>query len=312
MKLVSYRISNSLTAYRIGAFYKGKVTDLNEAYRQMKRIQQEEDSAYAADQLLPPTPGEFFALGELGMQRARETYNFLINEQLTNVSYGREQVTLGPPVPNPSKIICVGKNYLDHVEEMDGNAPDFPVLFAKFNNALIGPDDDIKKSPITNKLDYEVELAVVIGKEATNVKEEEALNYVAGYTIGNDTSARDLQKRTPQWLQGKSMDKSTPIGPWVVTTDELKDPTKLDVKSYVNGELRQSSNTKHLIFNLRHLIAFISEIMTLQPGDIILTGTPDGVGFAMDPPQFLKDGDQITMEIEGIGKLENKIVEYDK
>ncbi|WP_369403454.1 fumarylacetoacetate hydrolase family protein [Gracilibacillus boraciitolerans] len=183
-----------------------------------------------------------------------------------------------------------------------------PVLFSKFNNALIGPEDEIYKSDATEKLDYEVELAVVIGAKASKVKKEDALDYIAGYTIGNDISARDLQKRTPQWLQGKSLDHTTPIGPWIVTTSEINDPGNLSIKSYVNGEPRQSSNTKQLIFDVQYLIEFISNLMTLDPGDIILTGTPGGVGMAMNPPKFLEADDLVTLEIDKIGKLENKVI----
>src|SRR5699024_8511347 len=167
----------------------------------------------------------------------------------------------------------------------------------------------IEKPTLTHKLDYEAELAIVIGKEAFNVCKEEVYDYIAGYTIANDISARDLQKRTPQWLQGKPLDRSTPIGPWIVTSDDIVDPCNLSIRSFVNGEKRQDSNTRHFIFDIPNLIEFISHLITLDPGDIILTGTPDGVGVAMQPPQFLQDGDIISLEVEGIGKLENKIME---
>src|SRR5699024_10804952 len=142
---------------------------------------------------------------------------------------------------------------------------------------LIGPEEEIQKTALTEKLDYEVELTIVIGREATEIKREDALNYVAGYTIGNDTTARDLQKRTPQWLQGKAIDRTTPIGPWVVTPDEIGDPANLSIRSFVNGEKRQESNTSKLIFDIPYLIEFISNLITLEPGDLIMTGTPDGV-----------------------------------
>src|SRR5699024_6039845 len=177
--------------------------------------------------------------------------------------------------------------------------PEFPVLFAKFNNALVGPEDAIEKTPDTQKLDYEAELAIVVGKEASQVSQKDAYDYIAGYTIGNDISARDLQKRTPQWLQGKSLDRSTPIGPWIVTTDEISNPENINVRSFVNGELRQQSNTSHFIFNIPFLIEFISHLITLKPGDLIFTGTPDGVGMGMNPQQFLKSGDIVTLEVDG-------------
>jgi acylpyruvate hydrolase len=307
VKLVSYKHKGGLDTYRIGFIDRDNIVDLQETYQNMLLDTDRVDEAYTYQSLLPSNPDTFFSLGAIGLSRAKESYDYYVNQPSKVSPYKREQLILGPPVPNPSKIICIGTNYADHVAEMKSSIPEYPVLFAKFTNALIGPDDDIEKSPLTEKLDYEVELAVVIGKEAVSVSEQDALEYVAGYTIGNDVSARDLQKRTPQWLQGKSLDKSTPIGPWIVTKDELKDPANLELKSYINGEIRQHSNTKHLIFNIPHLISFISNLMTLNPGDIILTGTPHGVGFAMDPPQFLQNGDVVTLEIDGIGKLENKV-----
>ncbi|MBM7570708.1 fumarylacetoacetate hydrolase family protein [Aquibacillus albus] len=308
MKLVSYQVKNSLSPNRMGAAFNNKVVDLNQAYYQMLVEQKEEDMAMAVDSLMPADPDQFYALGKLGLSRAEETYHYMKENAISEYAYERDEVVLGTPVPTPSKIICIGTNYKDHVLEMKSEIPKFPVLFAKFNNALIGPEDAIEKAPATDKLDYEVELAVVIGKRASHAKKEDALDYIAGYTIGNDISARDLQKRTPQWLQGKSLDRSTPVGPWIVTTDEIQDPSALTVKSFVNGEKRQESNTEHLIFDVPYLIEFISELITLEPGDVILTGTPHGVGFAMDPPQLLQEGDTVTLEIEGIGTLENKVV----
>ena len=198
---------------------------------------------------------------------------------------------------------------MEHAAEMESDIPEFPVLFTKYATTLLGPEDDIEKTPLTEKLDYEVELTLVIGKTAKEVKKENAYDYIGGYTIGNDTTARDIQKRTVQWLQGKAIDRTSPIGPWVVTPDEIKDPANLNVRTYVNGEKRQDSNTSKLIFDIPFLIEFISHLITLEPGDLIMTGTPDGVGAAMNPPQFLQPGDVVTLEIDNIGKLENKIID---
>ncbi len=170
---------------------------------------------------------------------------------MEDIGYSREEVRLLTPVPEPSKIICIGKNYADHAAEMKSDVPEYPVLFAKFANSLIGPEDVIEKSPKTSQLDYEVELTAVIGKEASRVKRENALKYIAGYTIGNDISARDLQTRTPEWLQGKTLDRSTPVGPWIVTADEVGDPGDLTIQSQVNGNVRQSSSTSKLILMFR-------------------------------------------------------------
>src|SRR5690625_1761298 len=178
---------------------------------------------------------------------------------------------------------------------MDSAIPEYPVLFSKFSNALIGPEDGIEKSPQTNQLDYEVELVVVIGREASQVSQSEAHNYIAGYTIGNDVTARDMQNRTSQWLQGKSIDRSTPIGPWVVTSGERVNTENFSIVCDINGEQRQASTTNKFIFNIALLIEYISHLITLQPGDIILTGTADGVDVAMNPPQFLVDHDQIIL-----------------
>ncbi|RDW16562.1 FAA hydrolase family protein [Oceanobacillus arenosus] len=309
MKLVSFQQKDRLHTYRIGVLEGDKVIDIQSAYQALLSSGKEE--SIAADEMeseLPTDPSQFFAIGTPAIEKAKKAYQYILNKRDEGQSFPLKDIKLGAPISSPGKIICVGKNYADHVAEMQSDIPEYPVLFAKFNNALIGPEDAIETSDVTKKLDYEVELAFVIGKMATKVKQEEALSYIAGYTIGNDTSARDLQKRTPQWLQGKTLDRSTPIGPWVVTADEISDPGNLSIRSFVNGVERQASNTSHLIFDIPFLIEFISNLITLNPGDIILTGTPDGVGFAMDPPQFLEDGDVVTLEIEKIGRMENKVV----
>ncbi|WP_434655229.1 fumarylacetoacetate hydrolase family protein [Thermoanaerobacterium thermosaccharolyticum] len=196
-----------------------------------------------------------------------------------------------------TKAVCVGLNYGDHIEEMGDKRPDEPTLFIKPATAVIGPDDYIIRPKMSERVDYEGELAVVIKKTAKNISEDEALNYVLGYTIGNDVTARDLQSKDGQWTRAKSFDTFLPLGPWIET--EL-DPSNLEIKTYVNGVLKQHSNTKHLIFSVPKLVSFISHVMTLNPGDVILTGTPSGVG-------PLNSGDVVTIEIEGIGKLTNKV-----
>src|SRR5690625_1915908 len=308
MKLVSYRLQQN-ESYRIGCIEDNQVIDLQESYRQYLLSKGQYDKIKHIDELLPVEPNIFFSIGEAAIKRAKLAYKYISeNVKDSSAVIERKQVVLGPPQPKPGKIICVGRNYVEHAHEMKGDVPEHPVLFAKFPNALIGPEDSIEKTPLTDKLDYEVELVVVIGKEARRVKKKDAYEYVAGYTIGNDTTARDLQKRTPQWLQGKSIDKTTPIGPWIVTKDEINNPDQLRVSTYVNGEKRQESNTEKFIFDLPYLIEFISELMTLEPGDIILTGTPEGVAAGMAEPNFLQVGDIVTLEIEQIGTLENKVV----
>ncbi|WP_163580234.1 fumarylacetoacetate hydrolase family protein [Gracilibacillus saliphilus] len=302
MKLVHYQLKHPYAQSRIGVVEDNKVIDLHAAQQEL--IDQHK---ILADIIIPADSSAFYQQANIHIKHAENLLKQIKHYSTTHV-FERDEVVLHTPHPNPSKIICIGTNYRDHVKEMGGELPEYPVLFSKFNNALIGPEDKIHKSEATDKLDYEVELAVVIGEKATKVAKEEAFNYVAGYTIGNDISARDLQKRTPQWLQGKSLDHTTPVGPWLVTTSELNDPSRLAIKSYVNGELRQSSNTEHLIFDIPYLISFISNLITLDSGDIILTGTPDGVGFAMNPPKLLQSGDVVTLEIDQIGTLENTVI----
>lgn len=307
MKLVSY--VHKPGWYRVGCIIDGKVADLQDGLINAFRANGDVEGVRWIDDILPADPDRFYSKGKRTMKMARQAYDYMVNHKQATVLLSMEELTLGPPLPTPSKIICVGKNYADHAEEMNSEIPKIPVLFAKFGNAIIGPGDDIEKSSYTNKLDYEVELAVMIGKTAADITQQEALDYVAGYTIANDTSARDMQKRTPQWLQGKSHDRSTPIGPWLVTPDEVTDPHSLSIRSYVNGEKRQDSYTNKLIFDIPYLLEFITSFMTLVPGDIILTGTPDGVAAGMNPPVFLHDGDRVTLEIDTIGKMENFIVE---
>lgn len=310
MKLVSYKLKGKPGVYRIGCVIDQNVIDLQEGYRAFLLSKKENDLARNVHLQLPSDPTAFYQMGTSTLERAKAAYHYVTSQaDKENLMFALKDVRFGTPIPAPGKIICVGKNYADHVAEMqDGDIPKFPVLFAKFSNALVGPEDAIEKNLATKKLDYEAELAILIGKDASQVSRENAYDYIAGYTIGNDISARDLQKRTPQWLQGKTLDRSTPIGPWVVTADEIDDPCNLSIRSFVNGEKRQDSNTSHFIFDIPFLMAFITDLMTLQPGDIILTGTPDGVGFAMDPPQFLDEGDTVTLEIEEIGKLENRVI----
>lgn len=303
MKLVHYQLKYPYAQSRMGVIEDNQVIDLHAAQQEL--IEQNKIAGDSA--IIPADPVTFYQQAKIHIKRAEDLL-VQIKRHSTSHVFEREEVVLKTPSPNPAKIICIGTNYADHVKEMGSDLPEYPVLFAKFNNALIGPEDAIHRSEATDKLDYEVELAVIIGEKASKVSQEDALDYVAGYTIGNDISARDLQKRTPQWLQGKSLDHTTPVGPWLVTTSELKDPSNLAIKSFVNGELRQSSNTEHLIFDIPYLISFISDLITLDPGDIILTGTPDGVGFAMNPQKLLQTGDVVTLEIEKIGTLVNTVM----
>lgn len=218
-------------------------------------------------------------------------------------------VTYAPAVTTPEKILCVGLNYSKHAAESGMAEPEYPVLFSKFNNTIAAPNEDIPMQDDWGAVDYESELGVIIGKTARNVSEAEALDYVFGYCNINDLSERDLQLRSGQWLLGKTLDKFLPIGPYVVTSDVITDPQNLSIKGWLNGELRQDSNTADMIFTVAQIIAYASKIMTLKPGDVISTGTPEGVILGMDPKVWMKPGDEYVVEIEGLGRLVNKMVE---
>jgi 2-keto-4-pentenoate hydratase/2-oxohepta-3-ene-1,7-dioic acid hydratase in catechol pathway len=217
------------------------------------------------------------------------------------------EVKLAPPVSHPSKIIAIGLNYLDHACEGKIEVPKVPLIFSKFSNSIIGSGDTIKwNESITRKVDFEAELAVVVGKKIRNCPEEKALEAVFGYTCANDVSARDLQFGDGQWVRGKSLDTFCPVGPWIVTTDEISDPQCLKIESRLNGEIMQSSSTKNMIFPVYFLVGFLSRHFTLFPGDLILTGTPSGVGTFREPSIYMKNGDEIVVCIEKIGDLKNK------
>lgn len=218
------------------------------------------------------------------------------------------KATFLPPIQRPGKIFCLGLNYRDHAAEIGAKKLDYPVLFAKFGNTLAGHDAPVALPAVSEMVDYEAELAVVIGKRGCNIPVESAMEYVAGYSNFNDVSVRDWQMRTAQWLQGKTFDGTGPMGPALVTLDELKDPQSLGVTLRLNGEVMQSSNTSNMIFNIPTVISYISQIATLEPGDVISTGTPGGVGFIRKPPVFLKAGDVVEVEIEGLGILRNSFV----
>jgi 2-keto-4-pentenoate hydratase/2-oxohepta-3-ene-1,7-dioic acid hydratase in catechol pathway len=216
------------------------------------------------------------------------------------------------PIANPSKVICIGLNYRDHALETNSPIPEEPVVFNKFPQAVVGPDDAVVLPAVAHEVDYEAELVVVIGKRASRVRREDAFQYVAGYTVGNDVSARDWQKGRPggQWLLGKTPDTFAPTGPYLVTADEV-DPHNLQVQLRLNGETMQNSSTKELIFGVDELIAHLTQLFALQPGDLIFTGTPPGVGAARKPPVWIKPGDRMDVEIEGLGVLSNPVTSAD-
>ena len=213
------------------------------------------------------------------------------------------------PIPNPTKVVCIGLNYRDHAIESGAPIPEEPVCFNKFSSAVTGPNAPVRLPKVCTQVDYEAELVVVIGKRAKHVQKQQAMEYVAGYMNGNDVSARDWQLNKPgkQWLMGKTPDTFAPIGPYLVTADEIADPNQLPIALRLNGQTMQNSSTKELIFKIDELIAYLSQLVTLEPGDLIFTGTPPGVGMARKPPVFIKPGDQMEVEIAGLGVLRNPV-----
>jgi 2,4-didehydro-3-deoxy-L-rhamnonate hydrolase len=222
--------------------------------------------------------------------------------------YALSEVRLHPPVLRPGKIVCVGLNYRDHAAEADRAVPETPMLFAKFPSALLGPGGAVVLPRASRRVDFEAELAVVIGRRTRDVPEERALEHVFGYTNGNDVTARDFQKHDGQWSRAKSCDTFAPLGPAVVTADEVADPNRLTIQCRLNGGLMQDSSTSEMVFPVRRVIAFISQTMTLEPGDIVFTGTPAGVGYTRQPPVYLQAGDTVEVQIEGLGVLTNTVV----
>ncbi|MNB98523.1 Ureidoglycolate lyase [compost metagenome] len=234
--------------------------------------------------------------------------NFVTGDQgNTHLLLNEAELTFGPAVTRPGKILCVGLNYRKHAEETGSAIPQTPILFSKFSNALAGHLEDVPLPAVSQQVDYEAELAIVIGRTASNVSKEEAPDYVFGYCCANDLSARDLQFRTQQWLLGKTCDKFAPVGPYLVTADEIREPNALNISCSVNGEVRQSSNTSDMIYHCDEIISYASQHMTLEPGDIILTGTPEGVvlGYPQEKQVYLQAGDVVTVEIEKLGRLTN-------
>ena len=313
MKLVTYEFWGSV---RSGVIVGDWVVDLERGYERVLQGRQASGADRQAAGLLPPTLKGVLEGGakSLGAAKdvvieARLAFDQGENSwQAAGAATPLAHVRLWPPIPNPDKIICMGLNYRAHAEEGGEAVPDAPELFAKFANALIGQDWPIQLPRISNEVDYEAELAVVVGSRARDVSVDEALDYVAGYTIFHDVSARDVQLRTSQWLAGKGMDTFAPMGPWIVTTDEIADPQILQIKLELGGQVLQNANTSTMVRTVREAVSFISQVMTLEPGDVISTGTPDGVGFARKPPIYLRGGDVVKITIDGIGTLSNPVI----
>jgi 2-keto-4-pentenoate hydratase/2-oxohepta-3-ene-1,7-dioic acid hydratase in catechol pathway len=270
---------------RLGVVLDGAIVDLHDAAPE-----------------LPAEMPDLLALGDDGLKKALDAANGGAKR------IPLEEVRLMAPIARPPKFLAVGLNYADHVAETGLETPTFPLVFAKMPSCVTGPGDPVERPIASDRLDWEGELAFVIGKRCRHVERDDAASVIGGYTIVNDVSVRDWQVKTSQWVLGKSFDTHGPMGPWLVTGEEL-DPHALPIRTLVNGEVRQSSNTTNLIFDCFDLVETLSTVFTLEPGDVVATGTPGGVGNAMQPPQFLKPGDTVRIEIDGIGAIENTVVE---
>ncbi len=295
MQIVSYRIHDSMDGrWHPGVEHEGHVVDV---------------AALWHDDVHETTTKRLLAAGPAIVNKVLEqAHKALDAGSDTSGVFQAASVELGPPIPDPDKIICIGLNYADHASEAGLAQTEVPLFFAKFRNALVGPSSPIVLPRVSREIDYEGELAVVIGKPCKDISVSAALEYVAGYSVFNDISARDLQMQTSQYMAGKALDTFAPMGPGIILASSIPNPQTLMLTTKVNGQVVQHASTATMIFSVANVIAFLSSLMTLEPGDIIATGTPSGVGFKRTPPLFLQDGDIVEVEIEGIGQLRNPIV----
>ena len=282
-----------------------KLIRFGEKNKEKPGIQLDDDQRIDVSSFIDDYDENFFY--KIGIKKLR---NWL-NKNKEKCQIIDNNIRIGPPISRPSKIVCVGLNYAKHAAESGMNIPDEPVLFFKSSSAITGPYDPIIIPKNSSKTDWEVELAIVIGKRASYVSKEDALNYIAGYVLHNDVSEREFQiERSGQWVKGKSCDSFAPIGPFIATADEIENPNNLNLWLKVNGEEMQNSNTSDFIFNIEEVVSYISQFMTLIPGDIISTGTPFGVGLGLNPPKYLKEGDIVELGIEGLGISKQTCIAY--
>ena len=315
MRLLTFEVAGQ---QRLGAEWNGQVADLQNVAALSELIQYGATAAQAVSQRFPSDMLGFLRGGATARQIAREAISFLdslapeVATALSGTSalvYREDQIRRRAPIPAPGKIICIGLNYRDHAAESNMPIPTEPVVFCKYASSVIGSGDAIVLPPDSEEVDYEAELVFVIGKNGRNIPAADALSHVAGYTCGHDVSARDYQIRRGggQWSIGKTWDTFAPMGPVLVTADEGLDPHNLPIRCVLNGQVMQNSNTNQFVFTVPEIIAYLSRVMTLEVGDVIFTGTPPGVGFAKKPPVFLKAGDSVEIQIDGIGNLRNPV-----
>jgi len=313
MKLVMFQ---SIGDPRLGNLVDGKVYDLNVIYEMMLGSAGDPRARQKADLLLPSETVRFLEGGEESKKAAGDAMNWFLKQQKDSLRlrgmkplHALDDVTLSAPILNPSKIICVAHNYHDFLKELGMKPHPEPRIFAKFANAVTGYDQPIARPAMSKALGYEAELAFVIGKRCKHVSEEKAYDYIAGYMAFNDVSASDLTQKDVQNLRGKSFDGFAPMGPYLLTTDEMPDPHNLAVFLRVNENVLQESNTNQLVYNVPQLVAFCSAVFTLEPGDVVATGTPGGLAKDRDPHTYMEPGDMMETEIEGLGIMKNPIIE---
>ncbi len=307
MKLLRYSVQGSTP--RLGTLVEDRVRCLGETYHRYLAARGVARAGELAHALFPPSTRRFLEAGQAARDALAAMGDAARAGRLEWVTHPLAGVKLHAPLHDPEKFICIGLNYIDHAEETKSPIPKEPPLFAKFPTAIIDSRAPIVRPKGCQALDYEVELAFVMGRQARDVAPEQALEYVWGYTIVNDVSARDFQMATSQWMAGKICDTFAPMGPWIADRAEVPDPHVLELSTWVNGTRLQHGNSKNLIFNINYLVAYLSAHLTLGPGDIVSTGTPAGVGFTRKPQVLLKGGDVVRMEITGLGFIENPVVE---
>jgi acylpyruvate hydrolase len=312
MRLVTFEWQGAL---RLGAEHGGHFIDLNRAHALLLATRGRSEFQAEADRELPPDMLQFLEGWERTRPRAEEALQFgrallqADSPAARALALPVEAVRRRAPILNPRKLICLGQNYADHAAEAQAPVPTEPILFSKYATSIIGPDEPILLPAVSQQVDFEVELACILGRGGRHIHTAHALEHVAGYTVFHDVSARDYQLGKPgkQWMAGKSFDTFAPMGPALVTADEVPDPHALDIRCTVSGQMMQSSNTRHLIFSIPEIIAYCSHIFTLEPGDVIATGTPGGIGYARNPQRFLRDGDVVEMEVSNVGVLRNPV-----
>jgi acylpyruvate hydrolase len=305
MKLVTYSWNGNVS---LGALLHDRVVDLRRAHAAALRRRGDVDELAVADLRVPGDLAGLLRGGEASMAAARRAIQLVAEDNVEGISFLLAEVELLAPVPRPGKVICVGLNYRSHLAEIGEPEPECPILFHKVATSVVGHRQAVVLPHVSQQVDYEGELAVVIGRRGKNVLEENALAHVAGYTCANDVSAHDLEFRTSQWDSGKMLDTFCPLGPVLLTADQVLNPGWLRLRTTLNGQTVQEARTSDMVFPVPFLISYISSLTTLEPGDVILTGTPAGIGCNRKPQVFLQAGDQVSVAIDGIGTLSNPVV----